>query len=269
MTNAETLAEEEKQQAIAFDKTTAKGADGGLFQACMKAIRTPHASANRLRTGLVLAGLFTDKTVYREAIVMFYAATLELEKNLVALKDSDEICAKLLSLGYRFTPQYEKDLQTLYSKETWEKDVEKVLSKSSEGAQAYISTIRDMKTGSELAGAAFCLWGALIIGGGAMAMPRVEALCGKEATNLFQDVTGPGRGERKTKFVQLWDSLVDKPEDPAREKIVTSCQECMAGNNELIISVRRIPWWLKYALATAVGVAASGIYLIQKHRAKQ
>lgn len=263
-----TSTEEETQQGIAFDKTTSKGAEGGLFQACMKSIRTAHASANRLRTGLVLAGLFTDKTVYREAIVMFYGATKELENKLLELKDSDEICAKLLSLGYRFAPAYEKDLESLYSKESWENEVEKVLSSSSREAQAYIQSIKEMMSGADLAGAAFCLWGALIIGGGAVAQPRVESLCGKEAIHLFKDVTGPGRGERKTNFIEVWDSLAT-PEDSRFAQTVAQCRECMQGNNDLIVSVKKNPWWLKYAFSTVVGVAAVGVYFVQQYRTKR
>ena len=254
--------EEQQQQAIAFDKTTEKGAPDGLFQACMKAIRTTHASANRLRMGLVVAGLFTDVKVYREVIALFYLASKALETNLLSLQQKDEICTKLLSLGYRFTPQYELDLQTLYSPDTWKKDVDSVFNQLvSPGARAYIANIQAMTTGAELAGAAFCLWGALIIGGGAVAMPRVEALCGKDAIHIFADVTGPGRGERKTKFVQVWDSLATNDDDDSNsneifQTIVESCQECMQGNSELISSVKRNPWWLKYALSITIGLAA-------------
>jgi hypothetical protein len=261
--SAEEEEEEEKQQAIAFDKTTERGVEGGLFQACMKSIRSTHASANRLRTGLVVAGLFTDQAIYREAIVMFYAATRALEQKLAELKDQDEICSQLLALGYRFAPQYEKDLQVLFSPESWNQDVQKTLETSSDGAKAYLQKIKSMQTGAELAGAAFCLWGALIIGGGAAAKPRVESLCGKEAINLFRDVTGPGRGERKTKFVQFWDGLASR-EDPSFAKIVEVSQDCMQGNNALIISVKTNPWWLQYALSTAVGVAGIVLYFLLK-----
>ena len=262
MSSAGVSPTEEREQAVAFDKTTEKGVDGGLFQACMKSIRSTHITANRLRTGLVVAGLFTDQTIYREVIVLFYAATRALESNLLKCKGEDEICDKLLSLGYRFAPQYEKDLQFLYPKDAWQQEVDKVLETASPGAKSYLETIRSMKSGEKLAGAAFCLWGALIIGGGAAAMPRVEALCGKEATNLFQDVTGPGRNDRKAKFVAVWDDLVKKKEDPRFQKIVVCSQECMQGNNHLIASVKRNPWWLKYIVSTAVAVGAVGVYFL-------
>lgn len=262
---------EEEQQATAFDKTTEKGQPDGLFQACMTSIRQSHATANRARSGLVVAGLFTDKKIYREVISMFYLATNEMEQKLLQLKDKDEICSKLLSLQYRFAPQYEQDLQVLYSKDTWEKDVQLLLEQqATDGAKAYIQKIRDMTSGAELAGPAFCLWGALIIGGGAVAMPRVQALCGPEATHIFQDVTGPGRERRKQQFVQLWDNLVSTEETDAHQfdTIVQNCQDCMEGNNELIVSVKRHPWWLKYLISSVVGVAAVGVYYLQ-HRVRQ
>ncbi len=266
----------EEQQAIIFDKTTEKGAENGLFRACMKAIRSAHKSANRLRAALVVAGLFTDKSVYREVIALFYVATNAMEKRLVALKGEkgDEICNKLLALGYRFGPQYEKDLQLLYSDSVdWKVAVENVVAASTEGARSYIQRIENMTTGDELAGAAFCLWGALIIGGGAAAKPRVESLCGKDACNLFESVTGPGRAERKMKFIKTWDSLavpVTDTEgdnvygkDPASSpfgNIVAVSKECMQGNNELIVSVKRNPWWLKYFATPALGVLGATVY---------
>ena len=276
----EAQAHTEEQQNVIFDKTTEKGADNGLFRACMGAIRSAHKSANRLRAALVVAGLFTDKSVYREVIALFYVATNTMEGKMIALKEEkgDEICDKLLSLGYRFGPQYEKDLQLLYSDSVdWRASVEKVVATSTDGARSYIQRIDNMTTGDELAGAAFCLWGALIIGGGAAAKPRVESLCGKGACNLFESVTGPGRGERKAKFIETWDSLaveIEEKDDEnidgkkndddslssSFEKIIDISKECMAGNNELIISVKRNPWWLKYFVTPTLGAAAAGVY---------
>ena len=281
----------EAQQAVIFDKTTEKGAEEGLFRACMDSIRSAHFSANRLRATLVLAGLFTDKKVYREVIALFYVATNTMEKKIIALEkdDGNEICGKLLSLGYRFGPQYEKDLKSLYDDSgDWKLAVENVLAKSTDGAKAYIKAIESMSTDAELAGAAFCLWGALIIGGGAVAMPRVESLCGKEACHLFASVTGPGRGERKANFIKMWDSLVVAVEDDDDDKndgekndkknsssssslfeqIIAVSKECMQGNNELITSVKRNPWWLKYIISTAVGVTAVGVFYFKQKGTK-
>jgi len=270
----------EEQQVIIFDKTTEKGVENGLFRACMEGIRSAHKSANLLRSALVLSGLFTDKKVYREVLALFYVATNTVEKKIISLKE-DEICDKLLSLGYRFGPQYEKDLQTLYDDSgDWKLAVEQVVANSSDGAKSYIKTIENMTTGAELAGAAFCLWGALIIGGGAAAKPRVESLCGKDACHLFESVTGPGRGKRKAKFIEVWDSLAVRIDDRvdrknkyesslAFEKIIALSKECMQGNNELIISVKRNPWWLKYFVSSIVGVLAASVLYFNQNSIRQ
>lgn len=286
----ETQENSEDQQEIIFDKTTEKGADSGLFRACMVSIRTAHKSANRLRAALVLSGLFTDKKVYREVIALFYVATNTMEEKMISLKEDagDEICIKLLSLGYRFGPEYEKDLQTLFGDSgDWKVAVENVVAKATDGARSYIKSIENMTTGAELAGAAFCLWGALIIGGGPAMKPRVESLCGKDSCNVFESVTGPGRGVRKANFIKVWDSLAlrveggdrdnidGKKEDemgPASssfEKIIEVCQECMQGNNELIISVRRNPWWLKYIVSSAVGIMAAGAFILNQRGVRE
>lgn len=270
----------EEQQVIIFDKTAEKGVENGLFRACMEGIRSAHKSANLLRSALVLSGLFTDKKVYREVLALFYVATNTVEKKIISLKE-DEICDKLLSLGYRFGPQYEKDLQTLYDDSgDWKLAVEQVVANSSDGAKSYIKTIENMTTGAELAGAAFCLWGALIIGGGAAAKPRVECLCGKDACHLFESVTGPGRGKRKAKFIEVWDSLAVRIDDKvdrknkyesslAFEKIIALSKECMQGNNELIISVKRNPWWLKYFVSSIVGVLAASVLYFNQNSIRQ
>ncbi|VEU36279.1 unnamed protein product [Pseudo-nitzschia multistriata] len=272
----------EAQQALAFDKTTEKGAEKGLFRACMASIRSAHVSANRLRAALVLSGLFTDRKVYREAIALFYLATDALEKKIAALHETegDEICGKLLSLGYRFGPLYERDLLHLYGR-GWRAAVEAVAAGATDGAGAYLRAIEDMASGAELAGAAFCLWGALVIGGGAAAGPRVESLCGKGACHLFGPVTGPGRGERKKRFVALWDGLAvpcesgsggndgagkdnDNDNDESFDRIVAASKDCMQGNNELIVSVRRNPWWLKYVASVGVAVVAFGLSCLHR-----
>ena len=63
----------------AYDSTTSKGAEGGLFRASMNAIRKSHHEARQIRTALILLGLFTDKDLYRDWISVFYAVNKELE----------------------------------------------------------------------------------------------------------------------------------------------------------------------------------------------
>jgi hypothetical protein len=259
VTMTATTAVEERR---AFDKTTKAGKEHGLFRASMNSIRSAHVRANRLRAGLVLAGLFTDAAIYREILAIFYAVTKQLEIKLKSLEKKDEICAKITALGYRFTDDYEKDMATLFGKETWEQNVEMVVSRHS-AALVYVTKIQNMTTGMELAGAVFCLWGALIIGGGALAMPRVKSLCGKDAIHVFEQVTGPGREERKTTFANVWDSLA-APGSSEFDEIVNQCRECMQCNNNIFTSLQRNPWWLYYMVAVSVGLIAIVFVLIQR-----
>ena len=245
-----------------FDKLTAKGVEGGLFQACMKSIRSAHVRSNRVRAVLVLGGLFTDIAIYREVVACFYVLTKELETKLLHMakaggensrEDEQPICQKLLALGYRFTQPYEEDMAFLYGEEEWKEQVEAAI-QSNAAVVSYREKIRQMQTEAELAGAVFVLWGGLIIGGGAAAMPRVKSLYGSEATHLFAQVTGPGRDERKRTFVETWDSLVEPNQVEVFDEIVRSSHECMQGNNDVLTSITRNPWWVSYVAYAGIAV---------------
>lgn len=253
-----------EDEAKLFDKITTKGQEGGLFQACMKAIRTAHFRSNRTRAVLVIAGLLTDKKIYRDVLSIFYAVTKEVEIKMQAFAaDNDTISKKLLALKYHFTPLYEKDLACLYDNSSdWKDEVEAVVNRSV-AAVAYRDKIRGMTSGVELAGATFCLWGALIIGGGAVAMPRIRSAFGPDAVHLFQDVTGPGREQRRRNFIQTWDSLV-ADEGPAFHMIVQSSQECMQGNNNVLSTLPRNPWWLPLVGSVVVGALSVVVVVVQR-----
>lgn len=261
-----------EEEGKAFDALTwNKGKEDGLFQACMKAIRSAHFRSNRVRALLVVAGLFTDKAVYREVLSIFYCVTKEVEVKLrLLLKEGDEISKKLLSLGYSFAGQYEQDLEYLYGTKDWMERTETAVQRN-KAATDYREKVRSMKTGAEMAGAVFVLWGALIIGGGAAAMPRVKSRFGEEAVHLFQDVSGPGREKRKSDFVQIWDSLAESSSAEFAQ-IVRAAQDCMQCNNDVLSSLARNPWWLPYIIAALVGltsVAATVIYRLWQKNVHQ
>jgi Heme oxygenase len=218
---------DERRQAEAFDMTTSKGRDGGLFRDCMTSIRSSHVTANRLRMGIVVAGMFTDVSMYSEVIALFYLVTKAMEERCTELstKKNDDIVKALLSLGYHFTPDYEHDLKFLYETKlgisSWKTYVDQNILKQNDVVRSYVEHIEQMEDGASLAGAAFCLWGALIIGGGAAAKTRAEALVKqKDSLKLFQSVTGPGRNQRKKDFVRLWDSLIDEEDDDGKDNTV-------------------------------------------------
>ena len=122
-------------------------------------------------------------------------------------------------------------------------------------AAACLKRLQAMTSSQDLAGAAFVLWGALIIGGGAAAMPRVKSRYGADATHLFQKVAGPGREQRKRDFIACWDALA-APGTPEFETIVAASQECMQGNNDVLATLARNPWWLGYVVAVLGGMGA-------------
>mmetsp|Transcript_39647 Transcript_39647/g.95716 ORF Transcript_39647/g.95716 Transcript_39647/m.95716 type:complete len:306 (-) Transcript_39647:203-1120(-) len=277
-TATDVVAVDDRRQSEAFDTTTSKGAEGGLFRECMSSIRSSHITANRLRMGIVVAGMFSDVSMYSEVIALFYLVTKATESKAKELstKQNDDIATKLLSLGYHFTPDYEQDLKFLYETKLglspWQDYVmENIYDQNDSAVRSYVEHIESMTTGAELAGAVFCLWGALIIGGGAAAKPRAESLVKqKDSLKLFQSVTGPGRNQRKNEFVSAWDTLVadnDNDDKTVRDIIVKSCDFCMQQNNDLIASVKKEPWWMKYIcggmMISSIAVAAFAVGLYQ------
>ena len=270
------LVVDERRQSEAFDKTTSKGVEGGLFRECMASIRSSHITANKLRMGIVVAGMFSDVSMYSEVIALFYLVTKAMESKAKELstKQNDSVATKLLSLGYAFTSDYEHDLKFLYETKlglrSWEDYVNENIYDQNDDVRSYVEHIESMATGAELAGAVFCLWGALIIGGGAAAKPRAESLVKqKDSLKLFQSVTGPGRNQRKNEFVYAWDNLVVDNSDSktVREIIVKSCESCMQRNNDLIASVKKEPWWMKYMyggmMISSVAVVAVAVRMYQ------
>jgi hypothetical protein len=255
-----------------FDMLSSKGRQDGLFRTCMKSIRSAHFRANRIRAVLTVAGLFTDKNVYTQVLSLFYVLTRELEIKLQAESKSNEICRKIVALGYHFTDQYEQDLEFLYGTPRWKDLVEDLVQKNRKACE-YRDKIRNSYHGHELAGVAFVLYGALIIGGGAAAKPRIEKRFGSLAVHIFQDVSGPGRERRSAQFVQTWDSFVDHPStanatsDPTNtdtiwDDIVQVSKDCMQLNNDILSSIRQNPWWLYYGIATIGAVTAISMGMI-------
>jgi len=266
MTPSDAEPQQQKQdEGKVFDQTTAKGQPNGLFQASMKSIRGAHFQANRIRGFLTLTGLFTDKRIYRDVIAIFYLLTEEMEAKLDFFsKKGDPIAEKIRALGYRFTEGYEQDLEYLYGTNDWKEQARQALQKNA-AAVEYLEKLQQVKSGQEVAGAAFVLMGALIIGGGAVAMPRVKSAYGEEATHLYQPVVGRGREQRKREFIQCWDSLAE-PTSSGEEfdKMVQASQEFMQGNNDVLSALARNPWWLPYATAAVVGVLSTAAYFVRR-----
>lgn len=191
------------------------------------------------------------------------------------------------SLGYSFTGGYENDLEFLLG-EKWRSKVNEM---TTDPAKEYIQQIQCAHEINIIA-AAFILWGPLVIGGekknfiflfcicmadfavfsdnlrigGAALKPRVKKSFGERATNVFKDVVGTangGRSERRRKFIDTYDGLLDGVIDNEKKKvqfdaIVKACGEYMSMNNAMMLSVKRSPWWSKYIWAGVATVFAMG-----------
>ncbi len=243
-----------------------QGKEDGLFRACMDEIRSSHTTGQALRTATLAAGLLSDKFCYAELLGQFYVATAALEKRIDELLiedcggDDDEkplLVAKVKELEYSFTSGYEADLQALLGQE-WKSIIK---SWTTEPAKQYIQQLESAND-VECVAAAFILHGPLVIGGGAMLKPRVERAFGENATNVFEDVIGTARGgrsSRRREFIDLYDYLLDNDGDAKCrfEEIVAKCGEFMKLNNEMMLAVRKKPWWTKYVAASAVAIASA------------
>lgn len=265
-----------QEQSKAFDKTTAaRGKEGGLFRACMKEIRSGHVESNKLRMGIVVAGMFTDRNMYRDIICSFYVVTAAAERRMDELIQAhkDPICLKLCDYGFRRSDKYEQDLQVLFQNATnWKEQVEQV-ALSNAATRHYVEKIQKMQSGVDIAGALFVLWGGLVIGGGAVARNRILKLCGPDAVNLYDNVhTGcpEERAALKEQFYLLWDSLAsftatDGNSNSEFQKIVQACGECMKCNNQILGTYEKNPWWLStksriLITATLVAISATVMY---------
>ena len=248
--------------------TTKHGIENGLFKCCMKAIRSQHVQSNKLRMAIIVTGLFTDPTIYRDIICSFYVVTRTAENKMFELAESnknDPICAKLVAYGFSRTKNYEQDLYALFQyDDNWKEKAEQVAF-SNKATVHYVETIQNCSDGTTVAGALFAVWGALILGGGAIARNRILKLCGKDCIHIYDNIYE--RTERtvlKDQFYTMWDSLATDPNSTEFQNIVTSCRHCMDNNNSIFSTYQKNPWWIPYITATAIGVIGIGLYQITK-----
>jgi len=240
-----------------------------MYRACMSAIHNAHMESHKLRVVVTVAGLISDKRIYREVLSLYYIITREAERKLAQLANdgnygNDAICRKIMALDHSFTQAYEKDLKYLYEdvSSDWRGKVD-ALYASNDAAKAYVKHIENMRSGEEAAGAILALWGALVMGGGAAASPRIKSAFGEGATHLFADVTGPQAGKRRTAFVDCWDSLAE-PGSASFDEIASQSQACMQHNNRVLASVERYPWWLSWIVAGGVAAASVSAFMLRR-----
>ena len=252
------LTEEEFQT----NKTRNQGKANGLFRSCMDEIKMNHTVGQKLRTMLVTAGVLSDKICYAELLAQFYVTTKALELRLKDRREDSNIVQKIVHLkpGYNFTKGYELDEQHLLG-ENWK---ERINTMTTKPANDYISLIQNAND-AELVAATFILWGPMIIGGGAALYPRIRRTFGKDATNVFENVIGSGRAQRKRDFIEMFDSIVSIEEnEKIFREIVKTCGKFMEMNNKMMVAVRERPWWMYYIWAGTVVATGLLISIMRK-----
>ena len=233
-----------------------QGQPDGLFRGCMDVIRHSHSVGQSLRTAALAAGLMTDKNCYAELLDQFYLTTAALEVRLHERKDHSSAIAAIIKLGYAFTKGYEQDLLSLLGADNLSDVPSLAREIATEPARDYVRRISSC-TDIELVAAAFILWGPLVIGGGAALKPRVRKSFGEEATHVFADVVGVGRGDRRKEFIHCMDEIGEGMGEEDKNQVVAAAGEFMQLNNDMMLAVKRSPWWSKYVWGGVAVVAAA------------
>jgi hypothetical protein len=256
------------------DTVRSQGISDGLFRSCMDEIKAQHTTGQSLRNAFIAAGLLTEVKSYAEMLVQFYSATFALSQRLKQIRKTDGdymLIKKLLSrLQYDFVKGYEADLEFLLKSE-WRGKAEQYMTVAAKKYEQRLTNANEC----ELIAGIFILWGPLIIGGGPALKFKVEKAFGKEATNIFHDVVGAGRGERKTKFIKAYDELLDVCDDlltDTKKKdifddIVKYSGEFMKLNNDMMSSVKESPGFLKRVRAS-FSLVVGGIFSMVYNRAQ-
>jgi len=248
-----------------------RGKENGLFRACMDKIRKSHHGQQLLRLVFIASGAFSDVKCYTELLVQFYVCTKALETLLekykpsfIRPKSTDETTVDYSAEDnrihwYKFVEGYEADLQYLLG-ENWQSEVDSL---TSDAAREYIKTLNSEGGREEsLIAGVVILWAPLIIGGGASTYHRVKAVHGEKFVNVFKPImpdvkSREVREERRNAFIKTLDSLVSENEQEKFDEIVRLCGVYMQGNYNIMVSVKRKPWWTTYVLGgIVVGLGA-------------
>ena len=136
----------------------------------------------------------------------------------------------------------------------WKTQVDKAKSSATE---KYITTIKDASE-VELCSISFILYGALVVGGGKSTQKKAKKVIRNCDHTLF-DISDNMLQSRKN-FKETFRCLGEKYSQHFDE-FVSNAQRFMGKNNEVILSVRCLPfWWLRAVgvmgtLAVGVGIA--------------
>ena len=105
------------------------------------------------------------------------------------------------------------------------------------------------------------LWGPLVIGGGAAVYPKVKNAFGIECTHVLRPITGPGREQRRNDFITTLDEIAERG-DEKFDKIVEYAGIFMRHNNNIMIAVKKNPFWMNYIYIGGAVTLAAGTIVI-------
>eukprot|EP00929_Paragymnodinium_shiwhaense_P041539 TRINITY_DN21568_c0_g1_i2.p1 TRINITY_DN21568_c0_g1~~TRINITY_DN21568_c0_g1_i2.p1 ORF type:complete len:245 (-),score=50.74 TRINITY_DN21568_c0_g1_i2:85-819(-) len=220
--------------------------DVELFGRMMKAIHTKHEFGNKVRM-LKLPLILTDTRLYAAAIAQFYLLTKTLERRLDECK-GDALVDAWLARGYKVTPGYESDLQEILGVE-WHKFAE---DECTPATRAYCETL-ETSSSIEVVGAAFILYGALVIGGGKATQRKVRKVfpaCKHQLFDVAEDMV-----KARREFKEFFNG-VGKESPEHADALVSHASRFMALNNTVILSARCLPFWWWRAVAASATVGA-------------
>ena len=243
-----------------------------LFARMMGAIHVKHTRGNRV--GFVkLPLILTDKQLYGGAIAQFYFLTERLEARLREHAAHPLVKHLLDELDLKpIAPGYEADLAQIFGVDdertplAWRAAAAATRTPATE---KYLVAL-DNAGPVELVGAAFILYGALVIGGGKNTQKRVKRVLPGCDHVLFDVADGMPAARRRFKnlFTQVTKEHAGKgPVAPEHgDALVAHAGRYMTRNNEVVLSVRCVPNWL-YRVA-AVSIAAVTVVAVRRLRGR-
>jgi len=230
--------------------------DGGLYVKMMSSMRTGHKMGNTIRF-LKLPLILTDTRLYAGAISNFYWLTHTLERALVCAKEDKMIRVLRDGLGLPDrAPAYEKDLQQLLG-DDWRVEALKFRTAATD---AYCA-ILEAAPPEELVGAAFILYGALVVGGGKKTQAKVRNIfpsCDHALFDVAEDMDAA-----RQRFRQTFSTVGEQWPDHV-ETFTKQSQRFMALNNTVLGSIRCMPywWWKATVVAGVFGVCVVTSYRV-------
>lgn len=228
-----------------------------LFARMMGAIHTKHSLGN-LVGFFKLPLILTDTRLYGNAIAQFWWLTRTLEARLAATSSDPLVEHAVASIGVGpLAPGYEGDLRQILGPD-WRAAAERCLTPAT---RSYAAAL-ERADATALVGALFILYGALVIGGGKQTQAKVRRVFPACDHALF-DVAGDMRDARrrfKNTFTAVGRDHAGTPAvAPDRaDALVAHAAHWMRRNNEVVLSVRVLPywWWKAAALAAAATLVA-------------